>query len=89
MGGMLVYLPGRDEMSDSNEQWFRFRVRFTDNRSAFWFRTLLTRLIKRVLKVGGELGLPVCRWSDYRQMHDPELAEIDDALVGFGHFLAI
>ena len=41
-----------------------------------------------MLEVGTELGLPVCHWSDYQQMHDSELAVLDDSLIGFGHFLA-
>ncbi len=88
-GGMLVYLPesvpGHGALAD---HWFRFRVRFTEERSSLWFRTLLGRVIERVLEVGGGLGLPVCTWNDYRQMHDAELTELDDALIGFGHFLA-
>ncbi len=86
-GGMLVYLPtgaGRELV----DKWFRFRVRFAEDDAVLWFRKLIVRLMKRVLEVGGALGLPVCTWNDYRQMHDAELAELDDALIGFGHFLA-
>lgn len=87
-GGMLVYLAGDVRGDVPAERWFRFRIRFADDHATLWFRSLLARLVARVLSVGGELGLPVCRWSDYRQMHDPELAVIDDALIGFGHVLA-
>lgn len=86
-GGMLVYLPegAGPELVD---QWFRFRVQFAEDDAVLWFRKLIIRLMKRVLEVGGALGLPVCTWNDYRKMHDAELAELDDALIGFGHFLA-
>lgn len=87
-GGMLVYLPSGNEAAVSIDRWFRFRGQFAEVDSTQWFRSLLARLIQRVLEVGSGLGLPICRWSDYRQMHDPELAVLDDALIGFGHSLA-
>ena len=87
-GGMLVYLPDESAVGALCQQWFRFRVCFAADRTTLWFRILLGRLIKRVLEVGGRLGLPVCTWSDYRKMHDAEIAELDDALIGFGSFLA-
>lgn len=87
-GGMLVYLASQVRDEAAADRWFRFRIRFADDHATLWFRTLLARLVARVLIVGDELGLPVCRWTDYRQMHDPELAVLDDALIGFGHVLA-
>lgn len=87
-GGMLVFLSTGTQSQERGDDWFRFRVRFAEDRSTLWFRSLLARLIQRVLEVGSGLGLPICRWNDYRQMHDPELAVLDDALIGFGHVLA-
>jgi hypothetical protein len=87
-GGMLVLLPTEAGGRAMIDQWFRFRVRFAEDDSALWFHTLLIRLMKRVLELGSALGLAVCTWNDYRRMHDAELAELDDALIGFGHFLA-
>ncbi|QDV25105.1 putative sensor domain DACNV-containing protein [Aureliella helgolandensis] len=87
-GGILAYLPDDSDNGVLTNQWFRFRVRFTADLPSLWFRTLLGRLIKRVLKVGGGLGLPICTWNDYRKMHDAEIAELDEALIGLGHFLA-
>ena len=85
-GGILAYLP--DGPGSATDEWFRFRVRFAEDESALRFGKLLVRLMRRVLEVGRSLGLSVCTWSDYRRMHDPELAEVDDALIGFGHVLA-
>jgi hypothetical protein len=87
-GGMLVLLPTEAGGRAMIDQWLRFRVRFAEDDSALWFHTLLIRLMKRVLELGSALGLAVCTWNDYRRMHDAELAELDDALIGFGHFLA-
>ena len=87
-GGLLVFLPGGAGGPAPIDQWFRFRVRFAKDDSALWFPKLIVRLMNRVLELGTARGLPVCTWNDYRRMHDAELAELDDALIGFGHFLA-
>lgn len=87
-GGMLVFLPNGASAGPVSDHWFRFRASFARDDAAFWFPRLILRLMSRVLELGTSLGLPVCTWNDYRRMHDAELAELDDALIGFGHFLA-
>lgn len=87
-GGMLVYLPDGTGDKPLIDEWFRFRVRFTPDASSLRFRTLMLRLMKRAREVGEARGLAVVTWNDYQQMQDAELAQVDGALIEFGHFLA-
>lgn len=87
-GGMLVYLPDDVATDIDLESWFRFRVRFADERSNDRFRILMRRLIIRAATIGESRGLEVVTWADYHKMLDEELREIDEALVDFSHLLA-
>jgi hypothetical protein len=87
-GGMLVYVS--DDLVDKQDisRWLRFRVRFTEDDSTHRFRRLMLRVIRRARQVGHEHGLSTVMYRDYRRMRDPELAELEEALIDFGHFLA-
>ncbi|MGB7346721.1 MAG: putative sensor domain DACNV-containing protein [Pirellulaceae bacterium] len=87
-GGMLVYLPDKAGETDIPDAWFRFRVRFQRDDSTFRFRRLILKLMHRVALIGEARGLGVVTSHDYLQMHDAELAIIDEALIEFSHSLA-
>ncbi|TWU51985.1 putative sensor domain DACNV-containing protein [Rubripirellula reticaptiva] len=87
-GGMLVYLPDNANETEIPDQWFRFRVRFQQDDSTIRFRRLILKLMKRVALIGKTKGLAVVTLNDYLQMHDAELATIDEALIEFSHLLA-
>ncbi len=87
-GGMLVYLSD-DALHKSNiSRWLRFRVRFTEDDSTQRFRRLMLRVIHRARQIGHEQALSTVTYRDYRRMRDPELAELEESLIDFGHFLA-
>ncbi|ADB15433.1 conserved hypothetical protein [Pirellula staleyi DSM 6068] len=87
-GGMLVYLPRETIESDMLHQWFRFRVMFCQEDSTLRFRTVMKRLLSRLLVLGSEQNLSVVTWEDYQRIQDPELASLDESLVEFAHLLA-
>jgi hypothetical protein len=87
-GGMLVYLPDNAGATPIPDKWFRFRVRFQPDDSTFRFRRLMIKLMQRVALIGETRGLAVVTLNDYLQMHDAELASIDEALIEFSHLLA-
>lgn len=87
-GGMLVYLPDNAGETRIPDEWFRFRVRFQPDDSTFRFRRLMLKLMKRVALIAETQGLAVVTLNDYLQMHDAELARIDEGLIEFSQLLA-
>jgi hypothetical protein len=87
-GGMLVYLSDEALRNPDISRWLRFRVRFTDDDSTQRFRRLMLRVIHRVRQIGHEQSLSKVTYRDYRRMRDSELAELEESLIDFGHFLA-
>ncbi len=87
-GGMLVYLSDDALYLQDISRWLRFRVRFTEDDSTHRFRRLMLRVIHRARQIGHEQGLSTVTYLDYRRMRDPELADLEEALIDFGHFLA-
>lgn len=87
-GGMLVYLSDDALQNQDIGRWLRFRVRFTDDDSTHRFRRLMLRVIYRARRIGHEQGLSTVTYRDYRRMRDLELAELEESLIEFGHFLA-
>lgn len=87
-GGMLVVLPHGLDSSPLIDRWFRFRVRFEDDDSTLRFRRLIVNLMQQGGEAGKARGLTEVTWDDYLQMRHAELAQLDSALVEFGHFLA-
>jgi hypothetical protein len=87
-GGMLVYLSDEALRNPDISRWLRFRVRFTDDDSTQRFRRLMLRVIHRARQIGHEQSLSKVTYRDYRRMRDSELAELEESLIDFGHFLA-
>jgi hypothetical protein len=87
-GGMLVYLSDGALCKPDISRWLRFRVRFTEDDSTQRFRRLMLQVIRRARQIGHEQALPKVTYRDYRTMRDSELAELEESLIDFGHFLA-
>ncbi|TWT50869.1 hypothetical protein Pla22_36120 [Rubripirellula amarantea] len=87
-GGMLVYLPDSAIETSLPDDWFRFRVRFQPDDSTLRFHRLMIQVMQRVAVLGEARGLKVVTLNDYLQMHDAELAVLDEALIEFSHLLA-
>lgn len=87
-GGTLVYLSANAGRDAHTSGLFRFRVAFEEDDATLRFRHLMRKLLQRVLEIGFAQKAPEVTWGIYRAMHDAELAELDDAIVEFAHFLA-
>ncbi|QDS87525.1 hypothetical protein EC9_17040 [Rosistilla ulvae] len=87
-GGMLVFLPNGLDNNPLVDRWFRFRVRFEGDDSTLRFRRLILNLMQQGRQAGEARGLEQVTWDDYLQMRHAELAQLDAALLEFGHFLA-
>ncbi|HEV7280186.1 MAG TPA: hypothetical protein VGN57_08240 [Pirellulaceae bacterium] len=87
-GGTLIYLSADAGRDAHASELFRFRVAFENDDATLRFRHLMRKLLQRVLEIGFEQNVPEVTWGIYRAMHDGQLAELDDALVEFAHFLA-
>lgn len=87
-GGMLVYLPRDIIDSPTLHQWFRFRVMFCQEPSTLRFRSVMQRLLARLLVVGKQQQLPIVTWEDYQRLQDTELASLDESLVELAHLFA-
>ncbi|QDV68442.1 hypothetical protein Poly24_21510 [Rosistilla carotiformis] len=87
-GGMLVFLPNGLDTSPLIDRWFRFRVRFEGDDSTLRFRRLIVNLMQQGRRLGEARGIKEVTWEHYLQMRHGELAELDAALIEFGHFLA-
>lgn len=86
-GGSLLIIPGQQiPVFEGINPYLKLRHRFIDSDSRRLFRTLLTRVMKRL----GELFPESVKvnWEDYRACQDVELNELDEAFDEFSYTLA-
>jgi hypothetical protein len=87
-GGMLAYICDQEDAQALAAKWFRFRVFFEQDSGTRRFRQLISRLIERLIVIGRSQGMAVVTWTDFQQIMDTEVQELDDAIIEFTHLLA-
>ncbi|MEW4486650.1 putative sensor domain DACNV-containing protein [Thalassoglobus sp. JC818] len=87
-GGTLIFMPDGSHIDGTCERWLRFRVQYQADRPSSFYSDVMLRLMTRALHVGRTHELEVVTWSAYQKLHDPELAQLDEALIEFSHFVA-
>ena len=86
-GGLLAMVSATADPS-AIDRWFRFRVRFQPDSGARRYQTLMRQLLERLLFLGQAAGLEKITWHEYRSLHDPALADMEQQLIEFTHVLA-
>jgi hypothetical protein len=88
-GGMLVILdPGDEPRLTECGDAIRFKYRIGDCPARRRYETLLKSAITRLSELAPLDSNRKIGWAEYQTLIDPALADLDEALFDFAHFLA-
>lgn len=87
-GGMLISLPSHDEASEEADRMLRIRCPFARSDSSRRFSELIVSAMERLAEVGRAHGRTCLTWEDFQNLHDPQLAEIDESFLEMANLFA-
>jgi DisA bacterial checkpoint controller nucleotide-binding len=88
-GGTLVFIePDQEAVFTGPQAPIRFKYRVTHNAQRSRYRTLLSAAFARLAHLAHEKKIIDVGWMEYQSVADHQLAELDEALFEFAHFLA-
>ncbi len=87
-GGMLIYIPQESANPQTLSGILRVRCPFESRPATEHFSELMLRAMSRLSLVGHRHGFRSVTWTDYQNIDDPILTEIDESFFEIAHLFA-
>lgn len=87
-GGMLIYLPQEIADLDSLKKILRIRCPFEHRPATEHFSELMLQAMSRLSLVGHRHGFQSVSWTEYQNIDDPILAQIEESFTELSHLFA-
>ena len=87
-GGMLIVtMPGGERLVGPSGP-IRPKYWVHESKARYRYRDLIFAVMRTLSVVGAEHGLKTVGWNEYQELKDDRLAELDEAIFEYAHFLA-
>ena len=87
-GGMLIVtMPGGEKLVGASGP-IRPKYWVHESNARYRYRDLIFAVMRTLSAVGAEHGLKTVGWNEYQELKDDRLAELDEAIFEYAHFLA-